>query len=705
MITPSPEQRLWQLWRSGQPPILSAFLAQYPEATPSQVAAAISVDQYERWQRGERPLAEEYLALLPDGPDHAQAACDIIYGEFLLREQLGQAPQSAEFRQRFPELAELLGRQLEVHRALALTAPRVAPPPPTTTPQIPGYEIFAEIGRGGMGVVYRARQLSLDREVALKVLLVPDDDPALLERMHREAQITARLAHPRIVSIFDAGHVGSFFFFAMELVPGEDLHRLVLRQGPLSADWAEQYLLQAADALSHAHAAGMVHRDIKPSNLMIGPAGLKLLDLGLARRAGVSHEGSLTQAGAFMGTPDYIAPEQANDARRADARSDLYSLGCTFFFALTGKTPFAGETPLAKLLQHHTGQVPSPLVHRPDLPTHLVAILARLMAKDPADRFPNAEALKRALAPATPLQTGPALSGPRAELLYRFQAGDWVKGLAFSPDGRWLAAVSLDCRLQIFNLFNAQLAWETACPAALLCVAFDPKGQSVVVGGEDRRLHCFDLAARCQRWQSVGHTHHINAFAYVAQGTRLISASHDGSLRVWEASTGQLRRDWLAHQGPVWTVSSNPESSLAVSAGQDRFLRLWEIADGSLQTTWPELPALAISSALCADGSRVLVGLGDGTVRVYSLHDRQLIQQVNAHNWKVGAVCWANNNSQFLSGGRDHLVHLWEIGTSKPLLTLQEHNRWVSCLAWCAHDAIFASAGADKQICVWQLED
>ncbi|MFQ3594405.1 MAG: serine/threonine-protein kinase, partial [Gemmataceae bacterium] len=301
----SPEQRLWQLWRSGQPPALRDFLAQYPEASTAQIAAAIGVDQYERWQRGERPLAEEYLQLLPPGPDQAQAACDIIYGEFLLREQLGQHPQSADFCSRFPEHADSLNRQLEVHRALALTAPRMAPPPPTLVPQIPGYELLGEIGRGGMGVVYRARQLSLDREVALKVLQVPDDDPTTLERMRREAQITARLSHPRIVSIFDAGRVGAFFFFAMELVVGEDLHRLVHRQGPLDPAVAEEYLRQAADALSHAHAAGMVHRDIKPSNLMIGPAGLKLLDLGLARRAGVLGDTALTQAGTFMGTPDY----------------------------------------------------------------------------------------------------------------------------------------------------------------------------------------------------------------------------------------------------------------------------------------------------------------------------------------------------------------------------------------------------------------
>jgi hypothetical protein len=698
----SPEQRLWQLWRQGQPPVLRDFLAQYPEASTTQIAAAIGVDQYERWQRGERPLAEEYLPLVPPGPEQSQAICDIIYGEYLMREQLGQHPQIGEFRERFPEHAESLNRQLEVHRALALTAARMAPPPPTTAPQIPGYELLGEIGRGGMGVVYRARQLSLDREVALKVLHVPDDDPSTLERMRREAQITARLSHPRIVSIFDAGRVGAYFFFAMELVIGEDLHRLVHRQGPLEPAAAEQYLREAADALSHAHAAGMVHRDIKPSNLMIGPAGLKLLDLGLARRAGAVGDSGLTQAGAFMGTPDYIAPEQANDARRADARSDLYSLGCTFFFALTGKTPFAGDTPLAKLMQHHAGQVPSPLVHRPELPPHLVAILARLMAKDPADRFPSADALIRALAPAS--ASMPVRQRSQAELLHRFVVGDWVKGVAFSPDGRWLATVGMDRRLRIYNLFNGNLAWDALCPAGLLCVAFSPEGKSVVVGGEDRRVRLFDLATRAERWQMPGHADNINAVAFAARGVRLVTASHDGTLRVWETRTGEPRREWLAHQGPVWSVCTTPDGLFALSAGQDRLLRLWDVADGTLKDTWPELPAIPVSAAISTDGSRVLAGLGDGSVRVWSLRDRQPILHLAAHTWKVGAVCWAGGNAQFLTGGRDNLAHLWEIGSPTPVLKLQEHNRWVSCVAWCPGEPIFATGGADKQVCVWRLD-
>jgi serine/threonine protein kinase len=704
MNDPTPEQRLWHLWRQGNAPSLREVLSQFPDATPSQITAAIGVDQYERWQRGERPLAEEYLPLLPPGPDFSQAACDVIYGEFLMREQLGQQPRAEEFLARFPTHADALMRQLEVHRALALTpAPYLAAPRlPAQPPEIPGYIILDEIGRGGMGIVFRARQESLDREVALKVLRVPEDDSATLERMRREAQMTARLSHPHIVSIFDAGQADGFYFFAMELVTGEDLHRRVSRLGPLAPEEAEQYLREAADALSHAHAAGLVHRDIKPSNLMIGPGGLKLLDLGLARRAGAANDSGLTHVGSFMGTPDYIAPEQANDPRLAEPRSDLYSLGCTFFYALTGKPPFEGDTPLAKLMQHHAGQVPSPLVHRPDLPAPLVAILARLMAKQPADRFSSADALMRALSPAAPVSLG---RGPRVELLHRFQVSDWVKSLAFSPDGRWLAAVGLDRRVRLYNLFNGNLAWDTRTDAGLLSVVFSPDGQSLAVGSEDRRVYLYDVAGRSLRWQAAGHLDQVNAVAFVSRGVRVLSASHDGSLRLWNGKDGQPRREWLAHSGAVWGLATTPDGLKALSIGQDCLMHLWEVGDGTLSASWPPFSAMPNSVALSNDGSQVLAGFSDGSIGVWSLRDRQPISLFNAHSWKVATVCWSSGNALFLSGGRDNLVNLWELGNTTPLLKLSEHNRWVSSVAWCPGEPLFASGGADKQICVWRLED
>ncbi|MGL4554136.1 MAG: WD40 repeat domain-containing serine/threonine protein kinase [Gemmataceae bacterium] len=696
----TPEQRLWQLWRQGRGPDVRAFLANCPGLAQADVVAVISVDQYERWQRGERPLAEDYIALIPPGPGRDQAACDVVYGEYLMREQLGEHPESADFRRRFPEQAAGLARQLEVHRALAAQEGEAAPAE-QARPAVPGYELMEEVGRGGMGVVYRARQMSLDRDVALKVLRIPDDDPTMLERMQREAQITARLAHPRIVGIFDAGRAGPHFFFAMELVLGTDLQRRVSRDGPLSVADAVTYLRQAAEALAHAHAAGMVHRDIKPSNLMISPAGVKLLDMGLARQAGAAGDSKLTQAGVFMGTPDYIAPEQANDARRADARSDLYSLGCTFFYAVTGKPPYEGDTPLAKLMQHHAGPVASPLKHRPDLPPALVGVLARLMAKNPDDRFPSGEAVVRALAePARP-----ARAAVRAELVHRLQAGtDWVKGVAFSPDGRWLATAGVDRRLRLWNVFNGNVGWETQLPAALLCLAFSPEGRSLAVGGEDGTVWLFDVTARREAWHTAGDGENINALTFAARGTRLVGAAHDGSLRVWEMTAGKERRRWAAHAGAAWGVSATPDGSKVVSAGQDRTLKVWDVLGGAERARWPELAAVPSCVAVSPDGGRVLAGLADGSVGVWALADQAPVQAHDGHAWKVGCVAWSADGTRFLSGGRDHAVRLWEVGAADSLAKLTEHTRWVTCAAWCAGEPLFATGGADRTVCVWRVE-
>ena len=269
------------------------------------------------------------------------------------------------------------------------------------------YVILDKLGEGGMGRVYKARQLRLNRLVALKVVR-----PGLLEnatvqkRFQREATAAAQLAHPNIVRLFDADQVDGTHFLAMEFVQGSDLAKLVKENGPLPIVQACDYVRQAALGLQHAHDKGLVHRDIKPSNLLVTANGatVKVLDMGLARMqlAGENAGDSLTaltQAGTVVGSPDYMSPEQAKNSSTVDARADLYSLGCTFYFLLTGRPPFPNGTTLEKLLQHQTDPVPPVQLTRPDVPAGLAAVLDRLLAKEPGQRFPSAEALATALEP------------------------------------------------------------------------------------------------------------------------------------------------------------------------------------------------------------------------------------------------------------------------------------------------------------------
>lgn len=279
------------------------------------------------------------------------------------------------------------------------------------------YRVLKMLGRGGMGVVYKAEHRLMERPVALKVIsrrLM--SNPLAIERFQREVRAAARLTHPNIVVAHDAEQAGELHFLVMEFVDGASLAQYVERKGPLPVSTASLFIRQAALGLQHAAQQGMVHRDIKPQNLMLTRKGqIKILDFGLARFAreesssdqlGDSHfadnsaaDAGLTEVGMIVGTPDYMAPEQASDSSKADIRADIYSLGCTFYFLLCGQAPFAGDS-ITRTLKSHADRQPRPLHKlRDDLPPELLRIVERMMAKDPAARFQSPQELAKVLAP------------------------------------------------------------------------------------------------------------------------------------------------------------------------------------------------------------------------------------------------------------------------------------------------------------------
>jgi serine/threonine-protein kinase len=290
------------------------------------------------------------------------------------------------------------------------------------------YLILDKIGEGGMGKVYKAMQLSLNRVVALKIVrqALLNSETAL-KRFHREVRAAAKLNHPNIVHVFAADHVGDRHFLCMEYIDGIDLAKLVKSRGALPIPTACSYVRQAALGLQHAHDHGMVHRDIKPGNLLVAADVkgqysarnvVKILDMGLARSRqgdinGENFSTEITRTGTVIGTPDYMSPEQAKNSSTVDRRSDLYSLGCTFYHLLTAEIPFPNGTPLEKLLQHQMDQARPIQQLRPDIPPEVAIAVHCLLAKRPDDRFQSAGALAKALAPWTTGIGNPALlAGP-----------------------------------------------------------------------------------------------------------------------------------------------------------------------------------------------------------------------------------------------------------------------------------------------------
>lgn len=255
------------------------------------------------------------------------------------------------------------------------------------------YVVLDRIGSGGMGQVFKARHKPTGKLVALKVLSAEAvKNRRLIERFKKEAKAIARLKHPNIVRAYEAGKINSIRYLVMELVEGENMLDRVKRKGPLSIDEAVSCMIQAARGLEYAHQKGIVHRDIKPSNLLRDRRSgrVKILDLGLARVDDPDEDEDairLTMPGQMLGTARFMAPEQIEDARGADIRSDVYSLGCTLYFMLRGKAPYSGETIAHTLMAHVTAPIPDLCSKRTDAPTWLGQVFEKMLAKKPANRF------------------------------------------------------------------------------------------------------------------------------------------------------------------------------------------------------------------------------------------------------------------------------------------------------------------------------
>lgn len=261
------------------------------------------------------------------------------------------------------------------------------------------YKLLDHLGSGGMSNVYLAQHLLMQRRVAIKVL--PHNrvsDATYLAQFHVEAQAAAALDHRNIVRAYDLDCEGRIHYFVMEYVEGRDLHALVSQDGPLDYHTAANFIAQAAAGLEHAHQRGLVHRDIKPANLLVDREGVvKVLDMGLAKFTSESRAVPTTLAEHVLGTADYLAPEQAINSQTVDHRADVYALGCTFYYLLTGHPPFAAGTSLERMTAHRHDQPPSLLVDRPDAPAALVTICQRMMEKSPVDRYTSADEVRRAL--------------------------------------------------------------------------------------------------------------------------------------------------------------------------------------------------------------------------------------------------------------------------------------------------------------------
>jgi WD40 repeat protein/tRNA A-37 threonylcarbamoyl transferase component Bud32 len=624
------------------------------------------------------------------------------------------------------------------------------------------YVILERLGEGGMGQVFKARHQNLGRTAALKVIRKDRlSNPVAVQRFRREIQAVAHLSHPNVVIAFDADQVGDIHYFSMEYVEGIDLGRLLKTQGPLPIEVAHQYLRQAALGLQHAHERGLVHRDIKPSNLLLAkpqagqPLGVvKVLDLGLARLERPIDgdlNSSLSNDGQLMGTPDFIAPEQARNSHRIDARADLYSLGCTFYYLLTGQVPFQSDTATEKLYKHWFEEARPIEQLRPEASGVLAVVIRRLMAKRPEDRYQSAAALVAALdgnevgtMPALDLHVTPVAStapvavaiavpappatesAPQAlpQAVAVVPTAHTPPSLPGGPDPRRrrrliMAAAGGVGLLVLFGLIllitrsgktalattaravasNKQLTREQQADTELLALLTRFGDRKTDADALRRDLLAFrqtyaDLPVAVQAAEKV---------------TRLPSPLDQLPGRIppeerFEAKPKQLvavlgERRWR-HWGPVYAVALSPDARTVASGGQDG-VRLWNAKTGQEQNAFDSSAVAAV--AYSADGKRLVSLAGDGAVTSWDLNADPKGDPVPGPTLQ-GATTLTLSGDGLLAAAaqQDGVIVVWSAATGKEVATLRNGTP-VSALAFAPDGNTLASAGGDKAVHLWNL--
>lgn len=412
-----------QAWQQGLSPVIDDYLLAHESRPPELLRELIHVDLEFRVKAGQRACVETYLQRYPDLARDSQAVLELIAAEYEFRRRDEASLTADEYRRRFPEWESQLADHLRTAEKTMVSGRVRRPATPSLPVNVPGYELIAEIGRGGMGVVYHAVDLRLGRNVAIK--FIPPElagDSQLMERFVREARTASGLNHPHICTVHALGEHDGCPFIVMELIEGQTLRSLAANR-PTIPELA-RLVRQAAAAVSAAHAAGVVHRDIKPENLMVRPDGyVKVLDFGLARRlptlapharAG-SHE---TWPGAVLGTVAYMSPEQAR-GEPLDGASDVFSLGIVLYLLVSGRHPFERGTPFETL--HAIANAPPASLARdlPSVPTVLEGLIEAMLQKDARLR-PTAAEVERALAAISRVGKATSASAPR-QIVHREQ--------------------------------------------------------------------------------------------------------------------------------------------------------------------------------------------------------------------------------------------------------------------------------------------
>jgi serine/threonine protein kinase/WD40 repeat protein len=643
------------------------------------------------------------------------------------------------------------------------------------------YLLLDQLGQGAMGQVFKARHQRMERLVALKVIrknLLKD--PQAVARFNREVKAAAQLSHPNIVMAFDADELDGTHFMVMEYAEGIDLHRWLKKTGRLPIAQACDFARQVALGLQHAHAKGLVHRDIKPANLLLTGEGpqptqhspltthrIKILDFGLARLGPLPSEPAsptrLTEVGEVMGTPDYMAPEQIQDSHQADIRSDLYSLGCTLYELLAGHVPFPASGVVQKIAQQLQNE-PVPVEElRTEVPPELAAIVRRLMAKRPEDRFQGPAEVAEALLPfcgragATAASVTAELPAPRAAL-----APDTVPTprLAARPSRRrlrvapFLAALLLAGAAAGATLFLVQAGSEPEAnsqsaedlpiaigplptaraperpKAAKPTVPDEPKiepAPSPALPPETDRVLLQIEEDRCK----------LKTGRFARDGKRAVFLCSDSVLRVWNLPKEPGDDQPTTSLSPpekdsIWSMDLSVDGERVIYGGEEHVykrgyapplletLGLWRLSRGEKPLQFevepfifgqPRKPTKATRQvAFGPDGTRALSGGDDGSIQLWNLKDRPdkpqpaRFARKEKERDRVTCLAWSSDGRRAISGGLSGRVTIWDVTGRVALHCFHETKGSVNGVALSPDGHYALSGSQDGAVRLWELQ-
>jgi WD40 repeat protein/serine/threonine protein kinase len=725
------------------------------ELSSQAIAAVRRIDAIcdrleEALQTGRPWRLEDFLATVEELEQPALLR-QLLLLEWDYRQQRGDRVDVMDYLARFPAHSTLIRETSEEH-TLELEAESKSP----TAPEPPasllssratqdwserGYLIVSLLGRGGMSTVYLACQTAAERLVALKVLHDgADHGPSGLDRFRREAQTLARLQHPNIVSVFEVGEWHGEPFYSMEYCVGGTLADYLrsTRMTPIEAATLVETLARAAHA---AHQAGVIHRDLKPSNVLLSggappdhgadatglaknserpdpgadatglakikihganATGLakipKLADFGLAKRLDASAK---TQTGAVLGTPQYMAPEQARgESQSVDVASDVYGLGAILYECLTGRPPFVGSSVVDIVLRVMSDEVALPTRLQPNVPRDLETICLKCLHKEPRQRYADAAAV--------------------AEDLRRFQAGEPILA---RPAGVWErtwqwakrhpAVAALLGVLVMSSVFGLSLSiWALRQRDLAIVARKNAKNATREVELQRRSARRQTAVAMYEQALLIGQQQGAaSAMLWLAESlppsVEVEATELEQSIRrqlgAWSREVRHLKRVYAGHDAIVLAVAFSPDGRWIVSGSPDATAKLYDVATG--RPVCPPLvhPDTVFAVAFSPDGRTVLTGCADGQARLWDAASGKPMGQTFPHTNRVLGVAFSPDGKLVATGSHDKTARLWETDTGRPLTEPLEHGDIVRGVAFRPDGKAIATASDDKTARLWEV--